>query len=220
MASQAQNRFSENSSDVTRLIEIHKEVAGDKPGRKSGVEALNKSAVVLTSAAWEAFVEDLCREAAEHLVLNLSSPSDLPIEPRRRLSLAVKKAKDELSAWRLAGDGWQEEYRQDVKQLTDGLVGGLNTPKSEQVRSLFRQALGIDDITEAWTWTNMDPPKACTYLDEFVTLRGSIAHRSAGLKAVQKKNSKDFLSHATRLVKATDDFVNNHVSDLTGKTLY
>jgi hypothetical protein len=59
--SQARGDFNDNYADIARLIEIHKELAGTGPGYKHGVAVLNKSAVVLTSAVWEAFCEDLSR---------------------------------------------------------------------------------------------------------------------------------------------------------------
>jgi hypothetical protein len=43
MPSQARIAFENNRKDVERLMEIHGDLAGDTPGRKHGVEVLNKS---------------------------------------------------------------------------------------------------------------------------------------------------------------------------------
>src|SRR6266404_6762364 len=63
MPSKAKMTFDQNCADVDRLLEIHADLAGPAPGRKFGVEVLNKSAVVLICAFWEAFVEVIVAEA-------------------------------------------------------------------------------------------------------------------------------------------------------------
>lgn len=67
MVSLARKRFDENCGDVTRLLEIHGQIAGDAPGRKYRLEVLNKSAVVLITAFWEAYCEDIAAESLLHL---------------------------------------------------------------------------------------------------------------------------------------------------------
>jgi hypothetical protein len=57
--------FQENMSAVERLLQIHVKLGGERPGRRWGSEELNKSAVVLLVACWEAYLEDLCRCAFE-----------------------------------------------------------------------------------------------------------------------------------------------------------
>src|SRR4051812_72765 len=57
-----------NMRETQRLMEIHTEVAGGGPGRKHDVEVLNKSAIVLSVACWEAFVEDLAELALRAIV--------------------------------------------------------------------------------------------------------------------------------------------------------
>jgi hypothetical protein len=52
--------FQENMSAVERLLQIHVKLGGERPGRRWGSEGLNKSAVVLLVACWEAYLEDLC----------------------------------------------------------------------------------------------------------------------------------------------------------------
>ena len=48
--SQAMKSFLENLEDVGKLLDIHEEISGKSPGRKYGVEVLNKSGVVMTTA--------------------------------------------------------------------------------------------------------------------------------------------------------------------------
>jgi hypothetical protein len=63
MPSKSRIHFDENCEDVERLLTIHQDLAGNTPGRKYGVEVLNKSAIVLICAYWEAYNEDILHEA-------------------------------------------------------------------------------------------------------------------------------------------------------------
>ena len=80
MASRARQAFDRNVKDVQRLLQIHANVGGDAQGRRFGLEVLNKSAIVLITAIWEAYCEDLAAEALDHLVTNATSGSSLPKE--------------------------------------------------------------------------------------------------------------------------------------------
>ena len=70
--------FRENMKDVNRLMEIHKELTGDDAGRRHGVEVLNKSAVVLITACWEAFVEDVATLGFDFLLSETDSHDNIP----------------------------------------------------------------------------------------------------------------------------------------------
>src|SRR5262245_25819107 len=135
MESKAANSFDENKKDVERLLEIHKELAGDSPGRKWGVAVLNKSAIVLTCAVWEAFIEDLVGEAIKHLLKHLSDPTKLPTALKQEIAKAVKEDKNELSPWNLAGDAWKVKLQSNADQLIAKYTGAWNTPKSAQIKA-------------------------------------------------------------------------------------
>ena len=67
MASKARVQFEKNKADVDNLLLFHKETGGDEPGRRDKrLEVLNKSAIVLITAVWEAYCEDLAAEVNEH----------------------------------------------------------------------------------------------------------------------------------------------------------
>lgn len=50
--------FDESRKDIDRLLEIHQRLGGKGKGRRHQLEVLNKSAIVLISAIWEAYCED------------------------------------------------------------------------------------------------------------------------------------------------------------------
>ncbi len=106
MASKALANFRGNRADVDRLMEVHGEISGDSPGRKYQVEVLNKSAVVLLCASWEAFCEDLVSEAVEHFVQHAPSANALPQLVRKRIAADFKA--DEMRMWTLADGGWRQ----------------------------------------------------------------------------------------------------------------
>jgi len=67
MASQARIRFDKNCEDVERLLEVHRDLGGSGRGRRRRLEVLNKSAIVLLYAFWEAYCEDIAAEGLNHL---------------------------------------------------------------------------------------------------------------------------------------------------------
>lgn len=76
--SKSRKAFERNKEDIARLWEIHGEVAGAGPGRKWGVEILNRAAMVFVCAAWEAYVEDVALEAHQLLLDSGALPQDTP----------------------------------------------------------------------------------------------------------------------------------------------
>jgi hypothetical protein len=62
------------------------------------------------------------------------------------------------------------------KSLADELKY-FHTPSTDRVRPIYLKYLGID-ITEGWTWNNVDPAGARTELNHLAKKRGDIAHRS------------------------------------------
>jgi hypothetical protein len=218
--SQARSDFNDNHADIERLIEIHEELAGAGPGYKHGVEVLNKSAVVLTSAVWEAFCEDLASEAVDHLVAKLSDPAKLPKALRKRIASELETDKDELAVWDLAKSGWKAVLKSRAQSIADERARALNTPKTRNIAELFEDAVGLSKVTSAWSWKGMNPAQAGEKLDRLVTLRGDIAHRSKAADKIKKSTATDFMEHVGRLVESTDNYVNNEIQKICGKPLF
>ena len=65
----------------------------------------------------------------------------------------------------------------------------------------------------------MSVARARTKLDDFVTLRGAIAHRGGSASGVQKAQVTDYLQNVKSLVAKTDG-VNTHVKSAPGKPLW
>jgi len=220
MPSDARRAYDKNCKDIQRLLEIHADVGGDAPGRKWGLEVLNKSAVVLMCAFWEAYCEDLAAEGLAHIVKHAKSADALPELLRKQIARELRDDKHELAPWNLAGDGWRAVLTARLSSLQEERNRRLNTPKAENIDDLFERALGIPRISTYWKWQGMSAEQARTKLDGFVTLRGDIAHRGGAAAGVRKGQVTDFQAHVDRLVGKTGGRVNSAVKRAAGKALY
>src|SRR5699024_666007 len=106
-------------------------------------------------------------------------------------------------AWNLADDGWRNVLRTRLDDLKAERDWNLNTPKGAPLREMFRDSVGCEDITQLWQWNRMDAGTACKRLDEFVALRGAIAHRATAGGYVRKGEVERALGFVGRLVAAT-----------------
>ena len=137
-----------NFKEVERLIEIHSQVASETAGRKYAVQILNKSAIVLLVACWEAFVEDLASESLEFLILNADDHTVFPDFVLERVGSNCGGK----NAWKLAGDGWKQALRNNLTEMQKRATKSLNTPKTAQVDELFKKTIGLNKLSSCWRW--------------------------------------------------------------------
>ena len=135
-----------------------------------------KSGITLLCSLWEAFVEDCARDAAYHLVNNVQSESQLPLHLRKIIAKEIKAEKNDLAPWLLASDGWRAFTIQRLESILDKRLNRMNAPKSSNVKELFADTVGIEDIELCWSWELFESKEAQTWLNKFVGARGAIAH--------------------------------------------
>lgn len=221
MPSKARRAFDANAKDIGRLLELHKQVGGVGRGRRSGLEVLNKSAIVLITSYWEAYCEDIAAEGLEHIVSHGETADVLPDDLKRQIANELAQTKHELAAWSLSGDGWRSVLRSRLADLRAERNRRLNTPRSSNIDDLFLKALGVKRISESWKWARkMTPTRGRNKLDKYVTLRGEIAHRGQAGISVKKADVVDYFNFISRLAARTGGKVNSHVSDITHKPLW
>src|SRR5258708_28500967 len=220
MASNARVAFDNNAKDVQRLLEIHALVGGDAQGRRFRLEVLNRSAIVLVTAIWEAYCEDIADEALQHLIKHAPSGVALPKGLKKRIAADIKADLNELAMWDLADDGWKARVAARLAAITADRNRRLNTPKTAQIDELFDSAIGLSSISESWKWRKMSSIQSRQKLDNYVALRGSIAHRGTGDTAVQKWQVEDYFGHVKRLASKTGGRVKSQVPSLTGLDLW
>ncbi|WP_457253662.1 MAE_28990/MAE_18760 family HEPN-like nuclease [Pseudomonas juntendi] len=220
MPSNARKALTDNLTDVTRLLELHAEAGGDGPGRRRGLEVLNKSAIVLLTSYWESYCEDIAEEAIEHIVKHAKSADALPKTMRKLIAKELKEDKNDLAVWLLADDCWRQLLSARLEQFKVARNWNFNTPKPAQVDELFLDGLGIEKISDSWTWEKTAAATARTKLKTFVELRGAIAHRGKGDKSVKKADVTTYLELIKKLAAKTGGKVNSHCKSITGKALY
>jgi hypothetical protein len=218
VSSKAAKRFFKSARDVKRLIEIHTELGGNTRGRKYDLEVLNKSAIVLVTAIWEAYCEDLAEESLTHVIDRVRHASNLPNELKKQIADEIKSDKHELAVWDLADKGWRDRAKARFRNLVAGRLQSFNNPKSHAVDELFYKTIGLKDVSSGWHWRKMTAKSACDKLDRFIVLRGSIAHRgqlSSG--GVRKAQVREYYSHVVRLVQKTGPQVYSFCKKVTGR---
>lgn len=220
MASKAWRAFNESADDIRRLLEIHSTLGGPGQGRRYKLEVLNKSSIVLITAIWEAYCEDIAAEALDLLVANVSSAAELPLDLRKRIATELKRADHELAVWDLADEGWKDIARSRLAALTAERNRKLNTPKAASIDDLFETAIGLKSISSSWHWHRMTADRAKAKLDKYIELRGAIAHRGKSATSCKKVEAEDFFDLATRLANRTGGKVRAFLKEVTGKRLF
>lgn len=157
----------DNVHEVRRLRKFRSPAGG------SSKEVLYKSSIVLLTACWESYVEDLVSSSLEYMIENCDAPSKFPAAVLERVASTYNGPR----MWSLAGEGWKQALRDNIKSVLGKTTGVFNTPRAEDVDNLFKKVIGLEDISHGWHWEGTDREKACSDLNDLVTLRGAIAHR-------------------------------------------
>lgn len=206
-----------NISEVDRLLSIHSHLSGNGPGRKRDVQVLNKSALVLLLACWEAYVEDLAKNCFEFMLQNAKSPT---VFEDFVLAIAAKEIKQGTTQdlWSLAGTGWQKALEAHKEKILNKYVvkGSFNTPSAENIDKLLSELLGLKGISKEWHWPGMSNAKAIEKLSALIDLRGEIAHRVES-GAVYKKNVLAYKNLIARLAVITHNRALALIYARTGK---
>jgi hypothetical protein len=211
----AAGRYDTSSKEVEQLLGIHEQVSGTDRGRRS-LEVLNKSAIVLLCAIWEAYCEDLADEALRHLLAHSPDYSKLPKLLQKGVAKELRNDQNELSPWKLAGQGWKTYVLGRLSALKQRRDFDWNSPKAAGVEKFIADVVGIPNITDAWHWKHVSSHTAKEKLDRLVTLRGAIAHRGNAAASVKKYHVTRALGLISRLVEETDARVTQELERITG----
>ena len=193
-----------NIAEVDRLLEIHKQLSGDAPGRRRDVQVLNKSALIMLLACWEAYVEDLAKNSFEFMLEKASSPK---IFPDFVLAIAGKEVKNggAVDLWSLAGSGWKTALQHHKQKILDKYIvkSSFNTPSAENIDKLFSELIGLTAISREWFWPKMKNDAALTKLKNLIERRCEIAHRVESSSPVLKKDIEIYRSLISRMAVIT-----------------
>lgn len=220
MQSNSLKSLEKNLVEVDRLFQIHREIGGSDPGRRhQGLEVINKSAIVLTCAYWEAFIEELCIEAAGCLVKQIKKPDKVP--QALRVSCArYLNTKEAGEFWKVAVSDWKKIVIQNAEFRAQGKRDGdygFTTPSVENIKNLFEHTLALEDVTRSWSWQGQSRENAEEKLGQFIELRSKIVHGVSPPNSVHLQYAEQQRDFIRNLGLATDVVVKLHLHGITGK---
>ena len=171
----------ENWSELINFVELQECVHNGKDINSINFDIINKSGIVLLVASWEAYIEDLAKNAFGYLIQNADSPN---IFTNKVLLLSVKEIhkRNITKLWALAGEGWKDILLSYKDKVLSQYVGRFNSPRHSQVDKLFADLLGFNNFSKRWKWRGMSNKRALDKLENLINLRGEIAHRARSSK--------------------------------------
>lgn len=151
-------------------------------------------------AAWERYVETVLAEGAQVTAGRLPDINGLPPAVRQKVTNHANNNANAWTAAQLATPAWIQIYADAIKVRVDK----LHTPKHHKLKPLFEDFLAIPDIGAAWS-TGAAP------IDDFVVLRGEVAHRGGQSRYIRFGQLEDLEVAVKRYVKETDNFLSDHL---------
>ena len=221
MPSLARVAFTQNVEDIHQLLELQEPLNLADDQSAANFEVLNKSAIVLLTAFWESYCEDIASEGLEHIVQNSSSSADLPTSLKKQIATEIKNAPNELEVWKISDQGWKIYLKGRLSDYREKRNRRLNTPKTAVVDELFRTTLGINNMSQTWNLSeDLSVRESITRLDKMVELRGAIAHRGTSHETVTRAHVESYLVFIAKLAARTGRTVNRHVKKITKSPLW
>lgn len=207
-------RLENRLGDADRLIQIHQECTGPDRGRRYGYDVLNRSAVVLSVAAWESFVEDLLSASVRKLSRRWRDAQEVPIGVKNALlfhvheqhQMAKPSETTKAAIWRFTDQGWRTEYL----QWALAKIRRLNTPNHENIVKYYSQVIGLCDVSASWGGGRWPKDTYTNKLNALLELRHDIAHETIGDEAVKKSRAKSGIKLVRNLAKWTRDCTDQH----------
>jgi len=188
-------------TDVIRLYESHCTLNSSKPGRR-GLGHITRSGVFMLCAAWEMYHEDLIKECTKIIIDNTQHPSELNRSFRKEIIDNIGNRKDKTIILSMAGDGW----KQVIINLCYLEVDTLNTPKTKNIRNLYRKYIGIENIDDNWSVSGEK-------IDKFVSDRGDIAHKGSSASYIKISHFKNYMNMISKAVIENDKLVLTFLKD-------
>lgn len=153
MASAALEAFEAQLGSVSQLIQIHQKLQTG-PGRRHEQDAIHRAGVVITVAAWQAYIEKVLEEGLHAIENDINDPAT-------------------------AAPNWaKHSFRMRHASLTS-TIKKFNTPNAVNVRDLLVEALDFNPWQD-WEWRNRrrqwNAKEVRLRTDIWVRVRHSVAH--------------------------------------------
>lgn len=204
-----------NINDVRRIMKITGRASSKKPDKR----ILRKGAIVLFTACWEAFIEDLARSAFVFLAKHAKTADKLPGAVKRHMTKkwTGKEKVDPLEFWILADAGWKKVLKEHGNGIIKQWIGSVNTPNSEVVDNTFECLIGLKNLSNQWQWKGIPARSAKKKLNQYIFLRGQIAHRVKADYLITSKLVFEYTDFIFRLAVRSNNAVQKHLHKLTQK---
>ncbi|MCE8052513.1 hypothetical protein HOP61_14535 [Halomonas daqingensis] len=155
MPSQSHHAFLDQLGSVDQLITIHGRIQSGK-GRRHEQDALHKAGVVMTVAAWQAYIEKIIRETLNNIESGFYGPTATQTAPHWALhSFNLRRAE------------------------ILGTVNKFNTPNTQNIQRIFQEAFDFDPWP-CWEWyrgpRKWNGHQTRVRTDSWVKIRHAIAH--------------------------------------------
>ncbi len=207
----------ENMAEVRKLLDIHVERGGSRPGRGAPeIQVLLNAGIVLLAACWEAFVEDLAEFAFDYLLVYSRSPDVLPGKIKALVADELGCHLDKREAWKLAGNGWRLQLEKYRALPVDKYIRRLHTPDSRRVDSLFEELVGLPSVSASWKRRGVSAAKARKKLARMLQIRGAIAHRAKAEASVTRTTLRTYAAFIFKIAFSTTESVRKHLTSVTG----
>lgn len=204
MSSGSLGEFTNLLGSVDQLIIIHGKLQQGR-GRRHEQDAIHRAGVVLTVAAWQAYIEKVLTEALLHIENNVIAPVEgVPPPSWATGSFLVRKA--------------------GIKKS----ISDFNTPNAENVRRLFKDSLDFDPWP-SWTWhvgrRNWNSHTVRARTNDWLRIRHSIVHGFSlpddmewiqgddGTARLTLRLLRECLKHFRFLASKTDEAFSIHLLD-------
>lgn len=151
--SESLTAFHNQQELVDQLIAIHGKLQSGR-GRRHEQDAIHRAGVVLSVAAWQAYIEKVLLEALETISGDLREPGD-------------------------AAPNWALHNFNLRRAQIKTLIKKFNTPDDVRVRDLLRDAIGFNPWP-SWEWRQgrrqWDAKEVRQRTNHWVKIRHSVAH--------------------------------------------
>lgn len=193
--------------DASQLLAIYEEKEND--GEDSVLEtysALLRGSLILVVAAWETYIEETLKILFDTILDKAETIKDVQAafnttaKSRYRI-LKYDMAKDmnrEEFVSRFP-DAVGDDWKIIISKSFDDEVSKLHSPKYTNLRSIFKDYLGIN-IGEIWASDTKAREKILVQLEKIIDTRNSIAHRVSDYPW-NTAASKEFVENAIYFIK-------------------
>jgi len=153
-------------------------------------------------AAWEVYHEELIKECVRIIADNTTFPKDLPRPIRLVLINHLSNLNDKSKLLHVAGDGWKSTYI----NICDGEMRSLNSPKVNILNKCYTNFLAVERISNFWSMDDQE-------IDDFVKIRGDIAHNGRGAQYVRINQLDRYILSINKIVIENDNSILEHIKE-------